>query len=92
MKGVKEISNGNLDFQFPVGKHHGEIYYLAESFNLMVRRIKEMVHSKDQLLLDVSHELRSPLTRLKLSLEMTAESELKQSMLQDVGEMETMLA
>jgi signal transduction histidine kinase len=91
MKGVNEISNGNLDFQFPVGRHHGEIYYLAESFNLMVRRVKEMVHSKDQLLLDVSHELRSPLTRLKLALEMSAESELKQSMLQDVAEMETML-
>jgi signal transduction histidine kinase len=92
MKGVKEISNGNLDFQFPMGRQHGEIYYLGESFNLMARRVKEMVHSKDQLLLDVSHELRSPLTRLKLSLEMTAENELKQSMLQDVSEMETMLA
>ncbi|HXL72790.1 MAG TPA: HAMP domain-containing sensor histidine kinase, partial [bacterium] len=61
-------------------------------FNLMARRVKEMVHSKDQLLLDVSHELRSPLTRLKLSLEMIPETELKQSMLQDVSEMETMLA
>jgi signal transduction histidine kinase len=91
MKGVNEISDGNLDFQFPVGRHHGEIYYLAESFNLMVRRVKEMVHSKDQLLLDVSHELRSPLTRLKLALEMSADNELKQSMLQDVSEMETML-
>jgi signal transduction histidine kinase len=92
IKGVNEISNGNLDFQFPVGRRHGEIYYLAESFNLMVRRVKEMVHSKDQLLLDVSHELRSPLTRLKLALEMSPESELKESMLQDVGEMETMLS
>jgi signal transduction histidine kinase len=91
MKGVNEISEGNLDFQFPVGRHHGEIYYLAESFNLMVRRVKEMVHSKDQLLLDVSHELRSPLTRLKLALEMSADNNLKQSMLQDVAEMETML-
>ena len=91
MKGVKEISNGNLDFQFPMGRSHGEIHYLAENFNLMARRIKEMLGSKDQLLLDVSHELRSPLTRLKLALEMSPETELRESMLQDVAEMETML-
>jgi signal transduction histidine kinase len=93
MKGVNEISNGNLDFQFPIGKHHhGEIYYLAESFNLMVRRVKEMVNSKDQLLLDVSHELRSPLTRMKVALEMMPKNPLRVSLLQDIGEMETMLA
>jgi signal transduction histidine kinase len=74
-----------------MGRSHGEIYYLAENFNLMARRIKEMLNSKDQLLLDVSHELRSPLTRLKLALEMSPETELKGSMLQDVAEMETML-
>lgn len=93
MKGVNEISNGNLDFQIPLGqRHHGEIYYLAESFNLMVRRIKEMIHSKGQLLLDVSHELRSPLTRMKVALEMMPKNELRLSLLQDIGEMETMLS
>jgi signal transduction histidine kinase len=93
MKGVNEISNGNLDFQFPLGKHHhGEIYYLSESFNVMVRRVKEMVHSKDQLLLDVSHELRSPLTRMKVALEMMPKNKLRISLLQDISEMETMLS
>ncbi len=92
MKAVHEISGGNLDFQIPVGRQHGEIYYLAESFNLMVRRVKEMVHSKDQLLLDVSHELRSPLTRMKVALEMMPKNGLRVSLLQDIGEMETMLA
>src|ERR1039458_3182643 len=70
MKGVQEIAGGNLDFQFQTGRH-GEINYLAAQFNLMVQRIREMIQSKDQLLLDVSHELRSPLTRLKVALEMT---------------------
>ncbi|HEY5037576.1 MAG TPA: HAMP domain-containing sensor histidine kinase [bacterium] len=89
--GVQEISNGNLDFQFPTGKRYGEIWYLAEIFNLMARRVKEMVDSKSRLLLDVSHELRSPLTRLKVALEMTSKSRLKTSMMQDIVEMETML-
>ncbi len=91
MWGVHEISNGNLDFRFPARGRHGEIGYLAEQFNQMVGHIQEMIRSKDQLLLDVSHELRSPLTRLKLSLEMAPKGKMRDSMLNDVAEMETML-
>jgi signal transduction histidine kinase len=91
MKGVKELSEGNLDFQFEVHGRHGEIQYLAENFNHMARSIKEMVQSKEQLLLDVSHELRSPLTRMKLALEMAPKGKHRDSMLRDVAEMETMV-
>ena len=92
MKGVQEISNGNLDFRFEARGHHGEIYYLAENFNQMVKRVREMVKSKDQLLLDVSHELRSPLTRMKVALEMMPQNKLRVSLLEDIAEMEKMLA
>lgn len=92
MKGVEEISAGNLDFQFTTQAHHGEIGYLAETFNRMARRVKEMVESKSRLLLDVSHELRSPLTRLKVALEMTPKGKLRNSMMRDIAEMETMLS
>lgn len=92
MKGVQEISNGNLDFQFPTRGRHGEIWYLADQFNQMVARVKEMVRSKEELLLDVSHELRSPLTRMKVALEMTPKGKHRDSMMRDIGEMETMLA
>ena len=91
LRGVQEVSEGNLDFQFPHHGRHGEINYLSDQFNHMVEHIKEMIRSKDQLLLDVSHELRSPLTRLKLALEMTPKGKMRESMLTDVGEMETML-
>jgi signal transduction histidine kinase len=92
MKGVHEISEGNLDFQFEPQGRHGEFNYLASQFNQMVQRVREMVQSKDQLLLDVSHELRSPLTRMKVALEMMPKNKLRLSLLQDIGEMETMLA
>ena len=91
MRGVQEISEGNLDFQFPVHGRHGEINYLSEQFNQMVGHIKEMIQSKERLLLDVSHELRSPLTRLKVALEMSPKGKMRDSMLQDVAEMEAML-
>ena len=35
----------------------------------MTARIRDMLHTKEQLLLDVSHELRSPLARLSVALE-----------------------
>src|SRR5260221_9318835 len=92
MRGVREISEGNLDFLFEARGRHGGIQYLAESFNHMIRRVKEMVQSKEQLLLDVSHELRSPLTRLKVALEMTPKGKHRDSMSRDIVDMETMLA
>ncbi len=90
MRGVQEIAEGNLDFRFPP-KGKGEFDFLAYNFNHMAARVQEMLKSKEQLLLDVSHELRSPLTRLKVALEMTPPGEMKESMARDITEMETML-
>ncbi len=90
MRGVWEISNGNLDFQFPSGAR-GEVGYLADQFNRMVRRVREMVESKARLVRDVSHELRSPLARVKVAVEMMPRGALKSSVMQDIAEMEIML-
>jgi len=90
--GVNEIASGNLDFQFQTQGRHGEIYFLAENFNFMIQRVREMIQSKDQLLLDVSHELRSPLTRMKVALEMMPKNKLRAGALQDIAEMEKMLS
>lgn len=57
--GVQEISQGNLDYQVP-SEQSDEFGDLARSFNRMSDRIREMIATKEQLLLDVSHELRSP--------------------------------
>jgi signal transduction histidine kinase len=58
----------------------------------MVGRVREMIAARDQLLLDVSHELRSPLTRMKVALEMLPRSEQRTGMATDVAEMERMIA
>jgi len=50
-----------------------------------------MLHTKEQLLLDVSHELRSPLTRVKVALEFLPDSQAKESIAGDVAEMEKMI-
>src|SRR5690606_27055709 len=68
-RGVKAVEDGNLDARIPE-KGSDELAELARSFNAMTRSLKERLQARDQLLLDVSHELRSPLTRMRVALEM----------------------
>ncbi len=87
---VKAVGMGKLDVRIPV-KGRDEFAKVSESFNDMTRRIMEMIKAQEQLLVDVSHELRSPLTRVKLALEMMEDSEKKESIASDLMEMEFMI-
>ncbi len=89
--GVARLSGGSLDIALPVVTRD-EFGSLTDAFNRMVERVKQMVQARDQLLLDVSHELRSPLTRLKVALEFLPEGEQRTSMAADVREMERMVS
>ena len=51
-----------------VTKRRDEIGGLAQSFNAMAERVETLVTSERRLLEDISHELRSPLARLKLAV------------------------
>ena len=64
---------------------------LTDTFNKMVGRVKQMIQGRDQLLLDVSHELRSPLTRLKVALALLPDDENRVGMMGDLNEMEAMI-
>jgi len=89
--GVQQVSSGNLDYRLPV-KSHDEFGKLAEAFNAMTGRIKEMLHARERLLLDVSHELRSPITRMKVALEFMPTSPVTQGMQADIHDMEVMIS
>jgi signal transduction histidine kinase len=89
-EGVREVGRGNLKHRVPV-KRSDELKALAEAFNDMTDRIRDMLHTKEQLMLDVSHELRSPITRMKVALEFLSEGQAKDSLKSDIAEMETMI-
>lgn len=89
-KGVEDVSKGQLETEIPVIKED-ELGTLSRAFNTMTRRIKAMLESRDQLLLDVSHELRSPITRIKVALEFLPDSDKKTGILADLAEIETMI-
>jgi len=88
--GVARLSEGDLDVAVPK-RSADEFGALTDAFNRMVGRIKDMIRARDQLLLDVSHELRSPVTRLKVALELVADPDMKARMAGDVAEMEIMI-
>ena len=88
-KCVEDVGRGNLENTLNVNRKD-ELGKLANSFNSMTNRIKEMLRSRDQLLLDVSHELRSPLTRIKMALEFIEDGDKKSSIENDVKEIEMM--
>jgi signal transduction histidine kinase len=88
--GVARLGEGQLDVVLP-SRTRDEFGALTDAFNQMVRRIRDMLQARDQLLLDVSHELRSPLTRMKVALELLPEGEKRRSIAADVAEMEAMI-
>ncbi len=88
---TKQLSAGNLNYKLATTRKD-ELGDLVQSFNLMTTRIKEMLKARDQLLLDASHELRSPLTRIKVALEFIDDGNAKENIRSDITDMETMIA
>ncbi len=68
----RELAHGNLGSRVPeaLGRRGDEFSELAEDFNTMAARIQGLVDSQRRLLGDISHELRSPLARLNVALEL----------------------
>jgi signal transduction histidine kinase len=69
------IGDGELDSR--ADQIHGppEVRELAESFNTTARRLEELVTAQEQFVADASHQLRTPLTALRLRLEMLEDDE-----------------
>jgi len=88
--GVDELAAGRLEHRI-AETGADEFRDLAQAFNTMARRLSEQLTSKEHLLLDMSHELRSPLTRLKVQLEFVPDEEIRESLRADVAEMESMV-
>ncbi len=88
--GTKRISAGDFSTLIEVNRRD-ELGDLAQSFNAMSARICDMLKRERELLLDVSHELRSPLTRMKVALELIPDGVGKTQIQNDVNELNAML-
>ena len=69
---TQEFANGNLSARVvpAMGKRRDELASLGADFDLMAEKIESLINSQRRLLGDISHELRSPLARLNVALEL----------------------
>ncbi|MFT3744626.1 MAG: response regulator [Pyrinomonadaceae bacterium] len=70
-KVTNELADGNLETRVSplLGRRRDEIGDLARDFDVMAERIEGLITSQQRLNRDISHELRSPLARLNVGLE-----------------------
>jgi signal transduction histidine kinase len=89
-EGVQKFGAGYMDHRIDI-KRKDELGELANSFNSMASDIQQMLDAKRQLLLAISHELRSPLTRARVAVELLDEDDKKAAIVQDINEMESLI-
>ena len=63
----------------------------AGAINVMQKRIVDLVQDRTQMLAAISHDLRTPITRMKLRTQFVEDEALSESYLKDLGEMEQMI-
>ncbi len=91
--GVDRLGQGDLAARVQV-EGHDEIAQLATRFNAAAERIEHLVQSHRSLLANASHELRSPLARVRMAAEMLgadARPEVKQELTRDIAELDALI-
>lgn len=89
-EGVRRIGGGELGHRLAINRRD-ELGELSGNINEMADDIEQMLEAKRQLLLAISHELRSPLTRAKVAVELLDDEKQRQTIRQDLNEMEKLI-
>lgn len=76
-EGAKSIGEGKLDTRIEI-KRKDELGFLAEEFNIMAEKLKELDNLKDEFVSSVSHELRSPLAAIAGYVELLTRKPIEQ--------------
>ncbi|HJS56999.1 MAG TPA: HAMP domain-containing sensor histidine kinase [Vicinamibacteria bacterium] len=88
---VEDLGGGKLEARAPI-EGRDEVAALARSFNSAAERIEALVMAQRRMLAFASHELRSPLARLSVALEMmAADPALKARARRDLAELDGLI-
>jgi signal transduction histidine kinase len=88
--GAQRFGQGAFEVPIPV-RRQDELGDLAAQVNAMAQDIRAMLEAERGLLLAVSHELRSPLTRARVNAELVAGGEAREALLRDLGAMRDLI-
>jgi len=90
-EGAERICAGDLSYRVK-SKRTDELGELTESVNHMADALQSMLEAKRQLLLAISHELRTPITRAKLQLEFMEDGVIKDNLGDDINEIDLLIS
>ena len=88
--GAAKIGHGDFEHRI-TGYRQDQLGDLAEDVNQLADDVKNMLDAKRQLLLGISHELRSPLSRLRLALEFVDDDDRKQNVRDELEEIDEII-
>ena len=86
-----KIGEGNLKHRINIDRED-ELGLLAKEINFLADNVVEMLEAKQRLNMGVSHELRSPLTRAKLQVEMLGDQNKRENLLDEIQAMESIIS
>ena len=89
--GTTKIGSGELEHRISI-KPKDELGILANEINLLAANVQGMLEAKQRLNLGVSHELRSPLTRARLQIEMLKDEKQRDELLNEIHAMEIIIS
>jgi len=80
------------DLDRPPLPEHGplEVQAAISAFNTMQARLRDYIYERTRILTAVSHDLRTPITRLRLRAELLSDESLRSKFVHDLQEMESM--
>jgi signal transduction histidine kinase len=81
------LGHGDLSARAPV-EGPREVREVGHALNLLAQRIGELLNAEREVVADLSHRLRTPLTALRLDLETVSDPELRQRLADDVNEVQ----
>ncbi|MBN2430894.1 MAG: HAMP domain-containing histidine kinase [Acidobacteria bacterium] len=80
-----ELDSGEFHSQ------EGSLRQLFKTFHEMKKQVTTLMEDKERLLRDVSHDLKSPITRMRMAVELLDESKVKKMLLNDLGDLSVMV-
>lgn len=85
--------NADLNNEAPIFEERGsiEIVVVAKALNSMRNRISMMIESRTRMLRGISHDLRTPLTRLRMRVERLPDAASRDAMLSDISRLDGLL-
>ncbi len=91
-RGAHLVESGQLNYRIPIEKTYGEYKELAINFNNMVQTMEHIHEARRHMLLAIPHEVRAPLTRLKVRKDLIVDQKLRENILKDINDIENIIS